>query len=213
MSDDFLIKQRYYPAAQFFHGDPPAFSDDSIYNPALLIECIEHGETIDGEWIDKIFYRQWYFWKGATLLYMSQPQTRPPFEKITEAFKQHGYIHQSLTLQSWRWELPIAEGVSVTETFKDIVYREMLMATSQLCKYIAEQANDGKDYYNLVGADDALSSLLAHFEMRVTLKDNGFQVLHKGVPLQNLDGSPFECELRWGAIARAVESMDCVLDE
>jgi hypothetical protein len=101
----------------------------------------------------------------------------------------------------------------MSETFKDIVIHEALIATSNLCAYIAEYENDGKDYYNLVGVDDALSSLLAHFEMRLVLKGTVFQVHHKEIPLQNLDGSPFECELRWGAIARAVESMNGLLDE
>jgi hypothetical protein len=101
---------RYYPAAQFFHGKPPDFPEDSIYNPDLLLECIEHGETIEGEWVDKLFYAQWYFWKGNFLLYMSQPQTRPSFEKIKDAFNRHGYVQQLLTPRSWRWELPIVEG-------------------------------------------------------------------------------------------------------
>ena len=89
----------------------------------------------------------------------------------------------------------------------DIVTREALIATSQLCKYIAEHANDGKDYYNLVGANDALSFLLSYFEMRIRFIENGFQVHHKGVPLQNADGTVFECEAWWTAAAWAVESM------
>jgi hypothetical protein len=95
----------------------------------------------------------------------------------------------------------------VNETLESLALHEALIATSQLCKYIAEQANDGRDYYNLVGTNDAVMSLLAYFEMRIRFMNDGFQVHHKGMALQNGDGTVFECEVWWDAVARAVETI------